>query len=561
MRKSAALLLVLVLLMAYSLLILMPINAAPRTIVVSDNGVKTSNPVLSPTELWNFTVANLTAHTISLGWGRPVVANGIAYLRNTETYVISDEPPLYPLNITRQHTLGTIYALNASSGAKLWNFTDPRGLRSLAIIDGVAYVCSSDSTFTDGQSGGGNIYALDAVTGAQKWVYSIDGDIHWSSINNGVIYVFFQASGFNSYVCAVKTANGQELWKWKAGYYVELSPPAVGEGAIYFGTYGSIDNHYYAVSTMNGTELWSAVIVGWVRSYSTLVDGIVYFSSDNTHYTIDNSSNTYLYALDAHNSDKLWIYTVGFTGSSPIVAGGIVYVDGREATWKNPYAFSDRLDWGTSNVFALNASNGNKVWNYSANEVDFSSLTLIDDVVCFSSNGTFNALNAADGTKLWSYSTDGNGHPLIIDNIFPNYYGYTTDATINDGILYYYSGKTLHALDTSNGNSLWNYTTDSNRSFLTVANNTAYFNAGNTVYALSGPTIVHSPEPSPTETPSPSPSSTARPSPTPSPKPQQPEPFPTALVIAIAILVIIGTIALAVVICAGLLAYFKKRKS
>jgi len=40
----------------------------------------------------------------------------------------------------------------------------------------------------------------------------------------------------------------------------------------------------------------------------------------------------------------------------------------------------------------------------------------------------------------------------------------------------------------------------------------------------------------------------------------EPEPFSTALVIAIVVLVAIGTIALIVVICAGLLVYVKKRR-
>ena len=445
------------------------------------------NPVLIPTELWNFTAANITAHTISLGWGSPVVANGIAYLRNTETYIIPDEPHIYLLDITIQHMLGTIYALNASSGAKLWNFTAPGSVRSLTVIDGVVYMSAGDSRFTDGQSAGSNFYALDAVTSAQKWVDHIDGDIHWSLIKDGVIYFFFQASGFNSYVCAVKAANGEELWKWKAGYYVELSQPIVSNGSMYFGTYNS---HYYAVNTMNGNELWSVAIDGAVREFSSVVNGIVYFNSDNTSYPVNNTNN-YLYALNAQNGDKLWSYPVGFiVSSSPIVAGGIVYVDGREATLKNPYTLSAQMEWGTSNVFALNASNGNKVWNYSANDMDFSSLSLIDDVVYFSSNGTFNALNVANGAQLWSYSTDGNG-PFTINDGSLSYYGYSTDATINDGVLYYYSGKTLYALDTSNGNSLWNYTTASNRSFLTVANSTAYFDAGNTVYALSVPAVVH----------------------------------------------------------------------
>lgn len=470
MKKSVAALVWVILL---SSLLFVPFADADSSIFssdTSDTGVETGNPALIPTELWNFTAANTTAHTTSLDWGSPVVANRIAYVWNTETYIIPDEPYVYLLNIPIQHRLGTIYALNASSGAKLWNFTTHGIVGSLTIIDGVAYVCASDPLFTDGQSAGGNFYALDAVTGAQKWVYNIDGDILWSSINAGVVYVFFHASGFNSYVCAVKAANGEELWKWNAGYYVFLSQPSISNRTIYFGTYGRGNGHYYAINTVNGTVLWRVATDGAVREFSSVVNGIVYFNSDNTSYPVNNTNN-YLYALNAQNGDKLWSYPVGFiVRSPPIVDGGIVYVDGREATLKNPYTLSAQLEWGTSNVFALNASNGNKIWNYSANDTDFWSLSLIDDVVYFSSNGTINALNAANGAQLWSYSTYGNG-PL----------------TINDGVLYFYSGKTLYAVDTSNGNSLWNYTTNSNQSFLTVANSTAFFDAGNTVYALSVP--------------------------------------------------------------------------
>lgn len=66
------------------------------------------------------------------------------------------------------------------------------------------------------------------------------------------------------------------------------------------------------------------------------------------------------------------------------------------------------------------------------------------------------------------------------------------------------------------------------------------------------PTPSPSPSPSPTATPSPSPSPTTSPSPTPSLEPQT-KPFPTTLIIAASVTAI-------VVVIAGLLVYFKKRK-
>ena len=99
--------------------------------------VATSSPALSSKEIWNFTAADTTAHATSLEWASPVVANGIAYVWNTETYIITGEP-LDPFSNPIQHTLGAIYALNASSGAKLWNFTTPGTVISLNIVNGIA---------------------------------------------------------------------------------------------------------------------------------------------------------------------------------------------------------------------------------------------------------------------------------------------------------------------------------------------------------------------------------------------------------------------------------------
>ena len=454
---------------------------------VLDTNLGTSKPVLSPKELWNFTADNIVAHTTSRWWGKPVVANGIAYVPSTDNYIIPDEPYIEILNIPVPHSLGAIYALNASSGVKLWNFTANGSFRSLAVLNGIFYVSISDSLYIDGKTAGGNIFALDANNGAQKWVYKIDGDIIWSSISDGVIYVFFHGS--NSYVCAVKATNGEELWKWNAGDYVWLSHPTIVNGTIYLGTFNNANNRYYAINTTSGAELWSVTLDGMVRGASIVHDGRIYFNSDNSSYSVDEKTGTYICAISAQNGDRLWSYAIGYLGSySPMVDDGTVYVEGREATWENPHSFSGRLIWGNSNVFAIDASSGNKIWSHSSNTSTY--LRLIDGIVYFNSNGTLNALDASDSEKLWSYSLNGNG-PLIIDDDKVNYSSLGANATINDGVLYYYLNQTLFAVDSWSGNNLWNYTTANNRSFLKVVDSTAYFAAGHTVYALSVPQGAH----------------------------------------------------------------------
>ena len=58
---------------------------------------------------------------------------------------------------------GNVYALNASTGAKLWSFaTGGQVYSSPAVANGVVYIGSFD----------GNVYALNASTGAKLWSFA-----------------------------------------------------------------------------------------------------------------------------------------------------------------------------------------------------------------------------------------------------------------------------------------------------------------------------------------------------------------------------------------------------
>ena len=72
----------------------------------------------------------------------PAVVNGVVYFGSDD---------------------GNVYALNASTGAKLWSYATGDGVDSSpAVANGVVYVGSDD----------GNVYALNASTGAKLWSYA-----------------------------------------------------------------------------------------------------------------------------------------------------------------------------------------------------------------------------------------------------------------------------------------------------------------------------------------------------------------------------------------------------
>jgi len=73
-----------------------------------------------------------------------------------------------------------LYALDASTGAKLWSYATGSAVQSsAAVANGVVYVGSND----------GNVYALNAGTGAKLWSYATGGGFPSPAVVNGVVYV------------------------------------------------------------------------------------------------------------------------------------------------------------------------------------------------------------------------------------------------------------------------------------------------------------------------------------------------------------------------------------
>jgi hypothetical protein len=140
----------------------------------------------------------------------PAVADGIVYVGSLD---------------------GKVYALNATTGALVWNFTTGwEVFSSPAIASGVVYVGSED----------GNVYALGAVTGALVWNYTTGAGVYSSpAVAGGVVYVGSQE---DRNVYALDAVTGALVWKYTTGDMV-WSSPAVVNGVVYV---GSDDYNVYA---------------------------------------------------------------------------------------------------------------------------------------------------------------------------------------------------------------------------------------------------------------------------------------------------------------------------
>ncbi|MGD0978763.1 MAG: PQQ-binding-like beta-propeller repeat protein, partial [Candidatus Bathyarchaeia archaeon] len=179
----------------------------------------------------------------------------------------------------------------------------------------------------------------------------------------------------------------------------------------------------YSTSTAPSTNqtLWTYTTGSAVNSSPVVAGGIVYVGSGNT-----------VYALNASTGALAWNYTTSsYVQSSPAVAGGMVFVGSND-----------------TNVYALNASTGAFIWRYTTGGPVVSSPTVAGGrVFVGSEDDEVYALNEMTGAQIWSFTT-GN----FVDSS-PAVAGGVVFVGSNDGNVY--------ALDVSTGALVWNYTTGS----------------------------------------------------------------------------------------------------
>ncbi len=118
----------------------------------------------------------------------------------------------------------TLYALNASTGAKLWSYADRRAYAIPRLPWRMGWSISARDD--------GNVYALNASTGAKLWSYTT-GDRQCDSspaVANGVVYV----GSLDGNVYALNASTGAKLWSYATGRGSDVdSSPAVANGVVY----------------------------------------------------------------------------------------------------------------------------------------------------------------------------------------------------------------------------------------------------------------------------------------------------------------------------------------
>ncbi len=263
----------------------------------------------------------------------------------------------------------------------------------------------------------------------------------------------------------------RRAWTFHAQSLVEF-PPAVAYGRLFFATNaGNVD----AISGTTGKRAW-VYRSGRCQAMSPAVAGQTVYVTFLNRPPCNSSASVRggeLVALWAGSGKVRWLKRMEASESSPLVAGGVVYVGdwgGRVSCFsaltghlywrfqadgkvKGGIALAgNRVYFGTygSKVYALNASNGKLIWEASAqprlgHSGEFYSTPAVayDRVYIGSTDGKVYSYGATTGDLRWSQSTGG--------------YVYSSPAVWHERV---YAGSysgVFYCFDAATGDILWSF--------------------------------------------------------------------------------------------------------
>jgi outer membrane protein assembly factor BamB len=222
-----------------------------------------------------------------------------------------------------------IRAINVRDGSLRWSYryqTDfsdsSQGLNDVG--NGGLYVTTSHI-----------LYALNATTGTKLWQVNIPSDQKFSGVLlfDRTVYATSSSGCFNcevqpdsSAVFAFNASTGKQVWQSQrvAGF---LTYPIEANDIVYA---GSQDGHLYALRAANGTVLWRSYAGGELHVKPQINDGLVFVGTAPFLGKDDpNTTSTHLFASDAIHGNQRWSYTFSpnkYDGYMPIFVGnGLLY--------------------------------------------------------------------------------------------------------------------------------------------------------------------------------------------------------------------------------------------
>ncbi|XHH10519.1 MAG: PQQ-binding-like beta-propeller repeat protein [Candidatus Bathyarchaeia archaeon] len=383
---------------------------------------------------------------------------------------------------------GYIYAISLADGKLVWRYKGPGtmlfpGMPTVA--DGKVYVTSGQNARYGDESGSSQFACLDAFTGQPIWTlpieayapresvaiaygylylipgevteavdstsgceYAVDGQI-WAIASNGFepetgSWSMFRHDADRSSIGENGPANLSLAWKFTTNGAV-MSSPSVVNGIVYF---GSQDHNIYAVNAKSGFLIWNFTTNNTVESSVAVAENKV----------VTGAEDGYVYCLNAYSGKMQWKTFVN--ANLPVTYGSAVMIRSSPAIADNT-VYIGSLD---GNIYALNFTDGKVIWKYQTGGWIKSSPTVSDGAVYITSEtpntGTIYKLDAADGNLIWKQN-------LPYEEQFTGGNDMIGTPTVADGKVFTSANlRTYYCLNAQNGNIIWNFTNPEANEFI-----------------------------------------------------------------------------------------------
>ena len=259
--------------------------------------------------------------------------------------------------------------------------------------------------------------AFDAATGRFRWRRDL-GALNASSPTYAKNRLFVSLLDPQRIV-ALSAKTGRVLWKRELPSRSESSPVVI-DGIVYF---GSEDGTVYALRAKNGARRWTFQTADAVYGVS-YANGRLFFGDKSGKVT----------AVNARSGKLIWQQQTngaafgggGIFYSTPAVAFGRVYIGNAD-----------------SKVYSFSARDGSLAWTYSTGHYVYGGPAVADipglgpTVYIGSYDQTFYALDARNGELRWSHDSPGeiSGAATIVGDIvyFSSFDGGTTGLGVKTG--------------------------------------------------------------------------------------------------------------------------------
>ena len=346
----------------------------------------------------------------------------------------------YPWTMSRHDAQNTAFSSSPAPKTLIstWNFAaDAYPYFSTPVVsNGILYFVGVN----------GNLYALNASTGTAIRNFTLGNFVGSSvAVANGKIFIGMS----NGTVLALNANDFSRVWNYTTGGIL-VSSPVVADSKVFI---GSTDKNMYALDENTGAKIWSYTTGGLIYTSAAVGDGKVFFASGNGYvWCLNENNGNYVWAKNiSTSSSQLWSSPafqgdkvfVGSLGTNKTYAlnkdtGAIVWdFDMGGQVWAAPAVAYGKVFVGSLNnkTYAIYQANGTVAWEYTTTGPVVFGCAVADNAVFLSTNDKkFYALDANTGVKLWDFTAA---------NFF------STCPAIADGLVYIGSmDNVIHAFGT-----------------------------------------------------------------------------------------------------------------